>query len=411
MKFSVVKCYFLLLFTIQILLIFWFVIVWQGETQPPIQRPNNLKNNFPIQRLNIEIWSKAAVGDYLWTHVLEGSIQQNVGNGYYLQGDRSFDDMDIRFRSGYSLVPTAFEQFVRQKTNESDATPVNTLLVLNGRSNENIQKSMIWLNHIKSLIASDDFIRDRLNLILLMLGHEYCFNAWIKPYLKSNGGFVKALLIVYDWKEVDDQEVFQWPLGVATYRGFPLHPLSAKSLKHARPYVCNFVGTVYPNTSRAELDRLYQTIRTDTKCLFKSRYEWQPTESSDSLQSYIEALQTSDLTLNPIGMNHECYRIYEALSFGSHLIVEQNLHHVAGKRSQCDSKQTLRLLKQFKAPITYVTNWTDQLPSILQNELKLTDHEKMQRRIESSSWYSSFKQEMRFRLFNVLKSKFHHVQR
>jgi hypothetical protein len=116
--------------------------------------------------------------------------------------------------------------------------------------------------------------------------------------------------------------------------------------------------------------------------------------------------RSSDLTLNPIGMNHECYRIYESLSLGSHLVMEENLDHVAGKRSQCDQSQTLRLLKRFKAPITYVTNWTQQLPIILNEEDKLTAQDKVRRRIAAIGWYSQFKREMRNRLFDIAKNKF-----
>lgn len=97
------------------------------------------------------------------------------------------------------------------------------------------------------------------------------------------GGKIDAAFIVYDTGLVDDHEFFQWPLGrssgrpsimvenemskqgrlefgahtnrslfagVATYRGFgPLdsHKLDVES---SRPYKCNFLGTVYPKSSR-----------------------------------------------------------------------------------------------------------------------------------------------------------------
>lgn len=37
---------------------------------------------------------------------------------------------------------------------------------------------------------------------------------------------------------------------------------------------------------------------------------------------YQYALSLSDLTLNPVGMNTECYRIYEAMAHGSVPVVE-----------------------------------------------------------------------------------------
>jgi hypothetical protein len=287
------KCFFLSLVIIQLTVIGCFLIVWNQENPIVPNRLDEAKKRTEnvSKQLNFEIWSKAAIGEYLWSHVLEASIDQNVGNGYYLQSDRSFDHINIRFRSGFSLVPNTFEKFVIHKVSESNTFPVNVMIVLNGRSKEHIQRSLIWLTHVQKLIATDVRIRDRLKVILLVLGHEKCFNAWLKPFLVSNGGFVRALLIVYDWKEVDDKEVFQWPLGVATYRGFPHHQMYAQMLKQARPFVCNFVGTVYPNTSRAELDQLYSKLNLKSKCWFKTRYEWQSNETNETLNSYIEALR------------------------------------------------------------------------------------------------------------------------
>lgn len=119
----------------------------------------------------------------------------------------------------------------------------------------------------------------------------------------------------------------------------------------------------------------------------------------------------SDITLNPLGMNHECYRIYEAFSFGSTVIVEQNLNHVqqgqSGQtKSKCDQNQTLRLLHQHQAPVTFISNWTRDLPAILDGQQNLSEMDRMQRRMQVANWYSTFKRKMKEKLIQVLKEKF-----
>ena len=51
---------------------------------------------------------------------------------------------------------------------------------------------------------------------VVLHGNERCENAWVRPYLRKHGGLVDALFVVYDDPDVDDVDVFQWPLGVAT---------------------------------------------------------------------------------------------------------------------------------------------------------------------------------------------------
>ena len=45
-------------------------------------------------------------------------------------------------------------------------------------------------------------------------------------------------------------------------------------------------------------------------------------ESKEGLSSYLHILRSSDLTLCPVGMNSESYRIYEAMSLGSVPVIE-----------------------------------------------------------------------------------------
>lgn len=87
------------------------------------------------------------------------------------------------------------------------------VLVLNGREQQKVSYSMRWLEHVHSLVQSHTVS----HVAVVLLGNEQCNNDWIGPYLKRNGGFVDLLFLVYDSPWVNDKDVFQWPLGVATY--------------------------------------------------------------------------------------------------------------------------------------------------------------------------------------------------
>lgn len=87
------------------------------------------------------------------------------------------------------------------------------VLVLNGREQQKITYSTRWLEHVQALVHSNTLS----HVAVVLLGNEQCNNDWIAPHLKRNGGFVDLLFLVYDSPWVNDKDVFQWPLGVATY--------------------------------------------------------------------------------------------------------------------------------------------------------------------------------------------------
>lgn len=87
------------------------------------------------------------------------------------------------------------------------------VLVLNGREQQKVSYSTRWLEHVQSMVQSHTVS----HVAVVLLGNEHCNNDWIEPYLKRNGGFVELLFVVYDSPWVNDKDVFQWPLGVATY--------------------------------------------------------------------------------------------------------------------------------------------------------------------------------------------------
>ena len=131
-------------------------------------------------------------------------------------------------------------------------------------------------------------------------------------------------------------------------------------------------------------------------------YRWQPDETDDSQSEYIHSLMDSDLVLHPVGMNTECYRIYEALSYGSVPIVEDV--YTQGNCKEATSGP-LRLLKQYKAPVIYVTNW-DELDQILANERKMSLMEIVERRKMVLEWYQYFKKTMQNIFLDTIENKF-----
>ncbi|XP_046407109.1 ribitol-5-phosphate xylosyltransferase 1-like [Ischnura elegans] len=351
----------------------------------PYLIPKNVANNQPNFSLPIiEIWGKAAIGMYLWKHVLGGEVAES-GNSWYSYGSLSMGNMSFVFRSGPGVVP--------------NTVPLNVqylILVVNGRSENKITAAKIWLESLHSYSHLK-------KVILVVLGNEKCDNAWLLPYMKSKGGVVNAAFLVYDSTLVDNREFFQWPLGVATYRGFPNLQEDEVDLLSSRPYLCNFLGTVYKNSSRETLLDVVKINNIEDECLVLGRQKWSPLETEFTLQRYISALHKSDLTLSPVGENTECYRIYESLSLGSVPVVEDVV-----TPGNCDRNQNiapLRLLKDHGAPLIYIKNWS-ALPGLLSEERLLTLEEKVQRRLNTVQWYKHFKIAMRDVFIGVISKVF-----
>lgn len=369
-----------------------------------INKTNKLNSNQIIR--NIEIWSKAAIGEYFWEHIFDGKIDKYKNGGFHFFNLRKINNYNILFRAGPSLTVQSLKNYMITKLINHNQYLINIVLILNGRAEDKVRYSRIWLNEVISIWYNYSSNHE-INFGAILLGNENCFNNWIKPFLSINGGPLKFLFTVYDWDAIDNDVIYQWPLGVATYRKFPSPDLIKINLQLNRPYICNFLGSVYSNSSRVDLLNILNHTQ---QCFFKPRFNWQSQESKESLQTYLESLKLSDLTLSPIGMNHECYRIYEAISFGSVPVLEENLNHVKDQKSNCDKSSAYRLFKRFKAPFIFVKNWTIDLPLIIENELKLPQEYKLKRRINLLKWYKNFKYYFRDHFLNVIEKKFYPKQ-
>lgn len=322
----------------------------------------------------VQVWSKAAIGQYLWKHILNGSLEL-INNGFYQNGNITISGITFNYFSGPGYIQTTLPQNVRY-----------LILVLNGRTFENSIKAREWLDYLYRL-------QSLRKLAVFLLGNENCEDIWIVKYLKSKGGIIDVLYIVYDSPLVDDKEVFQWPLGVATYRGFP--NIDTTHLKTSRKYVCNFIGTVYKNSSREKLVEAMAKSNFNHQCYMEPRKRWFPKETKESLNKYINILSRSLLTLSPAGKNPECYRLYEAISLGSIPVVVME-----PPQGQCVNPP-LRLLFRYNAPILKFSSWDEAIHLLTTSkvDLPITSTELM-------IWYASFKRQLASAMIHTIEQKF-----
>ncbi|GFU89586.1 ribitol-5-phosphate xylosyltransferase 1 [Trichonephila clavipes] len=305
-------------------------------------------------------------------------------DGIWSYGFKRIDNLKLKFCTGPGVITTKAPNDVK-----------HLVLVLNGRSDDKVSFARMWLDFLPQF-------RNLMSVVLILLGNEQCNNGWLMPYMAKYGGLVNTTFIVYDSPLVDNKNFFQWPLGVATYRGFPKVDPKTLDLQNSRPYVCNFLGSIYAHSSREKLMNVIRENNLTDFCFIKARYEWQPKETKNSLSIYIQSLHWSDLTLSPVGMNSECYRIYEAMSFGSIPVVENVMTPGICSASKTHMAPPLRLLKTFKAPLIYINDWSE-LPQIISKELKMSLEEKIERRLKMIQWYETFKLLLRDNLLSVLK--------
>ncbi|KAA0715118.1 UDP-D-xylose:ribitol-5-phosphate beta1,4-xylosyltransferase [Triplophysa tibetana] len=342
------------------------------------------------KRYNVQIWGKAAIGLYLWEHILEGPLNPPDRSSQWREGEIQSGKINFSFYTG----PAVVQGHVSLDTDSG-------VLVLNGRVQQKISYSIQWLQYVQGLVQAHSLSR----VAVVLLGNEQCNNDWISPYLKRNGGFVDLLFLVYDSPWVNDKDIFQWPLGVATYRNFPVVTLSSQMVNSARPYLCNFLGTVYKNSSRETLMSIFKQKGMEKECLMLAREKWFPQETTDTSRKYQMALAQSDLTLCPVGINTECYRIYEACAYGSVPVVEDVLTPGA---CSADNRSPLRLLKDAGAPFIFLKDWRE-LSAILEKERGMSQNEKAERRMRLLEWYNGFRQQMKDKFTEVLEDAFFKV--
>ncbi|MFT7812696.1 transmembrane protein 5 [Arapaima gigas] len=339
-----------------------------------------------LKRHRVQIWGKAAIGLYLWEHILEGPLNPRDRTAQWREGEVVSGNITFSFYTGPAVVQGHVPL-------EADSL----VLVLNGREEHKVSYATRWLQHVNTLVQSGSLS----HVAVVLLGSERCANDWFQPYLRSRGGFVDFLFLVYDSPWVNGRDVFQWPLGVATYRDFPVVVPNGELESAARPYLCTFMGTVYKNSSRETMLGVLKQ-GWEKECLIAPRDKWLPLETADSMRRYRAALAQSDLTLCPVGVNTESYRIYEACSYGSVPVVE-DVTTPGG--CSTESGAPLRLLKARGAPFIFLRDWRE-LPGLLESERRRTAEEKAERRRRLLAWFADFHQWLKEHFTSVLEEAF-----
>ncbi|KAK7084249.1 Ribitol-5-phosphate xylosyltransferase 1 [Halocaridina rubra] len=327
----------------------------------------------------VEMWGKAAVGTYLWHHILEGQEALDELIPGATVGELKMPAFVLRYRSGPGIVPETVSHDVS-----------HLVLVINGRSEEKVKDAKVWLEDLLTWETAPV-------TVLVMLGNEKCENEWVDRYLSPKGPVV-SVLVTYDDPRVDLGVFHQWPLGVATYRQFPMIEEDQIAPESPRKYACNLRATLYPNSSRVDLHKFLKTDAfASNNCFISVRENWLPNETPDSMQDYVQSLLQSDLTLCPVGKNAETYRVYEALSAGSTPVIED-----ISTKGNCDNN-AWRLLKKHGPPVIWIKAW-EQLPKILSKERRYSKQYKALRRLRVSQWYEWFKLKMRDKFISIITS-------
>ncbi len=155
---------------------------------------NNVVPTTAATFFQVDIQSRAPIGEYLWNHLIEGK-KELLSHQVIYKGTKTVNGINFTFQSGKS---------------EIISYSPNLVLIIDGSSQLKREKEKMWLDDI--LISHTPK-----TLFLVILGdHDCSKNQWIIPYLSSNGGSIDAVFIVRNKLITDENEIFQWPLGVAT---------------------------------------------------------------------------------------------------------------------------------------------------------------------------------------------------
>lgn len=357
--------------------------------QTSVEKWVEILKHEPQEIVKVEIWSKAAIGEYFFEHIMGSDIVKKLG-GIWSYGEARCGPIRFALRTGPGVLPSK----VPQNTE-------NVILVLNGREEEKQAHAKEWLDYLPRL-------KQLQNVGVIMLGEESCKNEWFRHYLDGDQYKIKFAFLVYGGKDwVDNKRVFQWPLGVATYRHFPrdidLLDAFAPDESHGpgrngrRKYLCNLQATIYPGSTREELMKIVKANKLQEVCDIRARKEWLPEEPDP--EGYRTVLLDSDYTLAPAGFNTECYRWYEAAACGSIPIVEDVVHPAT-----C-GLDPLALLKSEGAPFIYVKDWRE-LPDVLRRERLRSPEEIVAHRRRLVTWYAAFKRNMAKKVCSVLMKTF-----
>lgn len=170
-------------------------ITSQKRSGVKISIDNEIITPIAPEFLQVDIQSQTPIGEYLWNHLLEGTKEFIPDRATY-KGNKVVDDLNFTFQSGDAEILISPNS--------------NVVLVIDGSSQLNQKKEELLLKNML-------LFHPPKSLFLVILGDNACSNnKWIVRYLSSNGGPISATFMVRSSFLADENEVYQWPLGVAT---------------------------------------------------------------------------------------------------------------------------------------------------------------------------------------------------
>ncbi|CAG0918733.1 unnamed protein product [Notodromas monacha] len=326
-------------------------------------------------RHTVEILGISALSTFVWESIFDGNLTRV--DDTWLRGEMMMPPWKLVFKTGPAISNGMVS--VEQSC---------VILILNGRTRPKAEDALRWISRISELKLE--------YIAVILLGSEDCDNEWLTRRLRINGGMLDDIFVIYDSLEIDDEHVFRWPLGTATYRGFPRTCIAREDLYSPRKYMFNFVGTMDARGMRPKLQDVLTSLPRQLASfgLVKFRNLWTEDESEISMQRYLIALANSDLTLSPGGFNPETYRVYEALSCGS-------IPVIVSESSAGKCKPDNDVDWHGRLPVIRIESW-DELPTLLYEEMSLTPVERITRRLDAVEAYHSFLGAFRLLIYNAL---------
>ncbi|NXW25661.1 RXLT1 xylosyltransferase, partial [Circaetus pectoralis] len=349
----------------------------QQRYEANLKMIQNARSHLEQTSLRVQIWGKAAIGLYLWQHIFGGRLEPADVTAQWREGSQKAGKTCFSWATTavYGNPPKVFKSYIPfcHPLSQSKVSVIFQSTLCPHIDIIHHLISSILHSHVSVLLGLVVTGRKSPVIIITYLLH-----------FKGTYGSLKKLI---------------------SYRNFPVVEPSWSMLRDPRLYLCNFLGTVYKNSSRETLMEVLKQDGLDKLCWIAAREQWQPQETDESFKNYQDALLQSDLTLCPVGINTECYRIYEACSYGSLPVIEDVMTSGDCGNSSVYHSAPLQLLKTMGAPFIFIKNWKE-LPAVLEKEKKMSLQEKIQRRKKLIEWYRNFKAWMRQKFINTLENSF-----
>jgi hypothetical protein len=377
-----------------------------------------------VKPVEVEVWVRAAIGHYLWSHVLggpaalavDGTMVRSVGTVTVTVRGTAKDTVAHQFpeltadeRQQQQSAVVVLTAIAVPAAQSRSSTVERIVLVLNGRTPEKVVDALRWIDYV---LENCSQLR---RLALVLHGSETCENEWLLDALRSrprlaavlstiwmvypDPAFVSALARGAAGSGATGVVVRDWPLGVAHYRGFisPVSLLAEHEQKAARApghrrHLCNFIGTLHGD------DRGEMSAAVGSLCEVQLRANWTEEESAARATAYRAVLLASDATLCPSGRHPLSYRLIEAATLGSIPVVvplpKTAEEQQTGSITCRSSDVVWSPYRQPGVPLVFAATWPEAVVE-LRKLAALSDAEMSARREDLRRWLQSFEGKLR----------------